>query len=292
MFRPVRAGSRDDAVRGSRRPHRRDLQRLRLRHDLSRRPGRRGHPGRRGKPLALRLAIRLRDLEAAEEARLDGNEHLSSPPMVRAFAVRRVGSSHAEPQEVHRHPLRRERTKPPHVSAGPVGLVGAEELDRPPGRTHLQRRHRIPDGQMPGHRHGLGPDGHRSGQRRTAFPPCRDSAHIIRRYEDLRHSGKVPESIKARLRVPGDEFTADRQPSGGLAVSAGPVRQTQGGKRRTVEQPVEDGQQVRGPTATLADRGPHGGRSLRRSGQSDVGRLRRTGRLCPTRRPPRESRPI
>ena len=29
---------------------------------------------------------------------------------------------------------------------------------------------------------------------------------IIRRYEDLRHSGKVPESIKAKLRVPGDEF--------------------------------------------------------------------------------------
>ena len=29
---------------------------------------------------------------------------------------------------------------------------------------------------------------------------------IIRRYEDLRHSGKVPESIKTRLRVPGDEF--------------------------------------------------------------------------------------
>ena len=30
---------------------------------------------------------------------------------------------------------------------------------------------------------------------------------IIRRYEELRHSGKVPESIKAQLRVPGDEFT-------------------------------------------------------------------------------------
>jgi hypothetical protein len=29
---------------------------------------------------------------------------------------------------------------------------------------------------------------------------------IIRRYEDLRHSGKVPPSIKARLRVPGEEF--------------------------------------------------------------------------------------
>jgi hypothetical protein len=32
-------------------------------------------------------------------------------------------------------------------------------------------------------------------------------AEIVRRYEELRHSGKVPEAIKARLRVPGDEFT-------------------------------------------------------------------------------------
>lgn len=30
---------------------------------------------------------------------------------------------------------------------------------------------------------------------------------IIKRYEDLRHSGRVPEEIKARLRVPGEEFT-------------------------------------------------------------------------------------
>jgi len=32
-------------------------------------------------------------------------------------------------------------------------------------------------------------------------------ADIIRRYEELRLSGKVPESTKARLRVPGEEFT-------------------------------------------------------------------------------------
>ena len=32
-------------------------------------------------------------------------------------------------------------------------------------------------------------------------------APIIRHYEELRHSGKVSEAIKARLRVPGDEFT-------------------------------------------------------------------------------------
>jgi len=30
---------------------------------------------------------------------------------------------------------------------------------------------------------------------------------IIKRYEDLRHSGQVPEAIKARLRMPGEEFT-------------------------------------------------------------------------------------
>ncbi len=32
-------------------------------------------------------------------------------------------------------------------------------------------------------------------------------APIIKRYEDLRYSKKVPEAIKAKLRVPGDEFT-------------------------------------------------------------------------------------
>ncbi len=31
-------------------------------------------------------------------------------------------------------------------------------------------------------------------------------ADIIRRYEELRHSGRVPEATKARLRAPGDEF--------------------------------------------------------------------------------------
>lgn len=30
---------------------------------------------------------------------------------------------------------------------------------------------------------------------------------IVRRYEELRHSGKVPEQVKARLRAPGEEFT-------------------------------------------------------------------------------------
>ncbi len=32
-------------------------------------------------------------------------------------------------------------------------------------------------------------------------------AEIIRRYEDLRHSGRVPEAVRARLAAPGEEFT-------------------------------------------------------------------------------------
>ena len=59
MFWPVRARSRDDAFRGSRRAHRRDHQRMRLRHDVSRRPGRRGRVGGRSKPLALQRALHL-----------------------------------------------------------------------------------------------------------------------------------------------------------------------------------------------------------------------------------------
>lgn len=39
-----------------------------------------------------------------------------------------------------------------------------------------------------------------------AIPALPGLADIIRRYEDLRHSGKVPESIKERLRQPGAEF--------------------------------------------------------------------------------------
>jgi hypothetical protein len=37
-------------------------------------------------------------------------------------------------------------------------------------------------------------------------PALARHAALIKRYEDLRHSGKVPEDIKAKLRVPGDEF--------------------------------------------------------------------------------------
>jgi len=39
----------------------------------------------------------------------------------------------------------------------------------------------------------------------TAVPALPRLAAIIKRYEDLRHSGQVPESIRARLRVPGAE---------------------------------------------------------------------------------------
>ena len=38
-------------------------------------------------------------------------------------------------------------------------------------------------------------------------PSLQRQGAIIRRYEDLRHSGKVPDSIKAQLRSPGEEFT-------------------------------------------------------------------------------------
>lgn len=41
----------------------------------------------------------------------------------------------------------------------------------------------------------------------TTVPALPRLAAIIKRYEDLRHSGQVPESIRARLRVPGAEFT-------------------------------------------------------------------------------------
>jgi hypothetical protein len=39
-------------------------------------------------------------------------------------------------------------------------------------------------------------------------------AAIFKSYEDLRHANYFPESIKARLRVPGDEFTLEQTPEG------------------------------------------------------------------------------
>jgi hypothetical protein len=39
-------------------------------------------------------------------------------------------------------------------------------------------------------------------------------AGIFKRYEDLRHANYFPESIKARLRIPGDEFTLVERPRG------------------------------------------------------------------------------
>jgi hypothetical protein len=47
----------------------------------------------------------------------------------------------------------------------------------------------------------LQPDGEAMG------PSLERLGAIIRRYEALRHSGKVPEAVKAKLRVPGDEYT-------------------------------------------------------------------------------------
>jgi hypothetical protein len=49
----------------------------------------------------------------------------------------------------------------------------------------------------------------------SSVPALPRLAAIIKRYEDLRHSGKVPESMKAKLRVPGDEYTLTEGPQGG-----------------------------------------------------------------------------
>lgn len=42
-----------------------------------------------------------------------------------------------------------------------------------------------------------------------AAPALPRLAAIIRRYEELRHSGQVPEAVKARLRQPGEEYTLE-----------------------------------------------------------------------------------
>ncbi len=41
----------------------------------------------------------------------------------------------------------------------------------------------------------------------SGVPSLPRLGRIIKRYEDLRHSQKVPEAVKAKLRVPGDEYT-------------------------------------------------------------------------------------
>ena len=86
VFRPLRARSGHDAVDGGRRGHGRHVQRVRLRHDLLRRVGRRGHSGRCAVGLALRIPVRLRGVAAAQEAGADGDEHVSSSPLVRAVS--------------------------------------------------------------------------------------------------------------------------------------------------------------------------------------------------------------
>jgi hypothetical protein len=47
-----------------------------------------------------------------------------------------------------------------------------------------------------------------------AVPALAPLAVIFQRYESLRHSGAVPESVKAQLRVPGDEFTLEQDAAG------------------------------------------------------------------------------
>lgn len=46
------------------------------------------------------------------------------------------------------------------------------------------------------------------------IPAYQRLAPIFRQYEDLRHAGYFPEEIKARLRVPGDEFKLEQTPEG------------------------------------------------------------------------------
>ncbi len=47
-------------------------------------------------------------------------------------------------------------------------------------------------------------------------PPWSELLRLMGEYEPLRTAGAIPESLKARLRVPGDEFTLERRPGGGV----------------------------------------------------------------------------
>lgn len=48
----------------------------------------------------------------------------------------------------------------------------------------------------------------------SEVPALPQLSAILKRYEDLRHAGHVPETIKAKLRVPGDEFTLTQTAQG------------------------------------------------------------------------------
>ena len=237
VLRALRAGPGHDAVHGSCRRHGGHVQRVRLRHDLLRRVGRRGHFGRCTVGLALWLAVRVRGVAAAQEARPDGDEHVSPSSVVRAESHLGLGPSHAEPQTVHRPAQRGQREQPPHVPARRVGLVGTQELDRPAGGTHLCRRYRVPDDQGSGDEHGLRPDGHRPD---TPPRPCRR----CRDWPPSSNATKIC-GIPARsarpfgpVAQPGAEFTLVGRRRRRLAVRAGGLRQAPRGRRQRTDSHV------------------------------------------------------
>lgn len=51
-----------------------------------------------------------------------------------------------------------------------------------------------------------------------AAPGDQRLAAIMRRYETLRHSGRVPEHVKALLRTPGEEYTLEEAPGGASRI--------------------------------------------------------------------------
>ena len=87
----------------------------------------------------------------------------------------------------------------------------------------------------------------------TKFPALPRLANIIKRYENLRHSGKVSESIKAKLRAPGDEYTLEGDLQSGWRFQADPLRQASRRRSRGPEQPLDDGKPVRHAAATASD---------------------------------------
>jgi hypothetical protein len=59
-----------------------------------------------------------------------------------------------------------------------------------------------------------------------ASPGHQRLAEILKRWETLRHAGTVPESMKARLREPGAEFTLEETPRGPAFVPVSYVKHT------------------------------------------------------------------
>ena len=113
-------------------------------------PGRRRHRGRPGRVLVLRVEVPVRPVQASEASGPVGGEHVSAPLVGRTLAHRRLGPPHTQPQEVHRHPLPRQRTRTRDVPAYATGLVVLQDVAGVARRTHLSRRHRVPVRQGPG----------------------------------------------------------------------------------------------------------------------------------------------